>query len=480
MRRSGRRAIFYFLIAVFIVVTPAVVLYAIGYGIDLTERSLTRTGGFFVKTNAAGIKVLIDGIPRVETNFISRGALITGLLPGLYAVQIEKDGVSPWRKSVEIQKQLIQEFRSVILVPEELPEKIIFQTPTTTGSSLIPRAIIPNRENSRLLWASERNGESIVYLIRQNGGTHSPVALRPGNKFEDAAWNKPGNRAIVRQRARTETVWSLVSAEDARPEALFPRSAIVVNPKSATTSPETLPASGITRVTWQDDAGRFYILSKRILYSWDRASNRADKILENVHSFEALDDRILFVTMSGFLAEARAAGSEIAILDRPGFFMNETPFAFFRSENGIRGVVDSAGGLYLEHTGLKRFIPIQGNAIKARVAPERQILAFARGAVLETISLADETRQPFRKLYDKKRVLDAVVPIKDFIWFGKESTHFIFTTADGVFLTEEDARFGVNTTTLKTGSYVIAAAPDSANRFYLTDGKTLEEITIEQ
>lgn len=473
MRKSVRRTLFYSMTAAFVVVTPIVVLYAVGYGVDLTERSLTRTGGFFVKTNVTGITVFVDDERKVETNFITRGALIAGLPPGLYAVRIEKERYIPWRKSIEIQEQVIQEFRSAVLVPAELQPTTVFEAATSTLGN--PIALIPSPNGSPILLATEDTGKSLIWLIQKEGVARLLLS-RKRETFRSATWNAAGDQALIEHRSGASRTWSMFSGETNTVQPLFPNPVIRFTGRTAT-STGTLSRAAVKEVHL-DENERWYVLASSTVYQWEQDTNTARTVLENIHSFSPLEGKLLFVTESGFIAESSLEGTEIQILDRPGFFMDNVPFSFMKSQTGIRAILDSAGGLYVENTELKRFIPSQGSA-RAKLAKSRDVLASSVGSILQTVILADETRQPFRKRYTKSRVIDAVVPIADFIWLGEDATHIVFTTEKGVFLTEEDARFGSNTVTLRTGAYRIATVPGSPNSFYLANDKAVERISIE-
>ncbi len=407
--------------------------------------------------------------------------MVNGIVPGPAAVQIVKDGFYPWRKSIEINEQLIQEFRSILLIPETLPGRLVFGTTTPATAGNVPQKIIPSPDDALLALAAKEKTRMVIHIIDAASGREirMPLIFGINADIADIAWNNGGSSLMVKKVERGATSWEILPAAE-RSSVSLVDSKTSIPVFDGNKKITTLTRSIIQEVSWSPrSSDEFYLKAGNDLYLWDFSQNRAKKILENVHSFAVLGNNIFFATENGFLAESDLDGKSSISLDRPGAFIAEKPFQFLKNAEGQRAVIDSAGGLYLENTNTKKFVTINGGVAKARFAENADTLAYVKGSTINQILLADETKQPFRKKYEKAVILDAVTPINDFIWFSKDSMHLIFTTENGAFIAENDPRFGANATTLKTGKFLIAGSPASPDRFYLTDGQTLEEITIQ-
>lgn len=474
MKRTVRRTIFYGMTLAFLIITPVIVLYAIGYSFDFSRHILEPTGGIFVKTNTAGISVFLNGEPYTTASFLTRGVLIAGLEPGAYRVEISKPGYFPWRKTVDVAEQLIQEFRFIILVPQTPNTEILFGTTTPATAGVKAKGIWPNPAGSRILLASEERGTATLRVIDAGTGTTSrPVARFPGFSLDETTWNPSGTAVLAALSREGRKTWEIISSESPAADLLLDR-----NSRLLASSSEVIRARDIKRLTWGPGLEEFFVETQDRLYLWNRRENRVTPVLKEIHSFEPDGPRIYFVTLSGFLAEAGLDGTKIRTLDRPGFVMNEHPFRLIPGPSGALAIIDSGGAFYMLNSETDKILPLSDQVTMAKFAPDGPILGFVKNETFRNFYLTDEARQPFRKRFSNIEVLNAATPIRDFIWFGEKSTHIVFTTEKGVFLGEDDNRFGSSVTTIREGNYLIAENPGNRNAAYLFNGVTLERILL--
>ncbi|MBI3420742.1 MAG: hypothetical protein HY006_01640 [Candidatus Sungbacteria bacterium] len=117
MTRTKRRIIFYMLIAVFLMATPLLFAYTLGYSINLIKGTLEKTGSIFIKARPVNTSIFVNNGFVKETSFLSGGALLTSIVPGTYLVRIEKKDYRPWSKPVVVVPEVVTELRDVLLVP---------------------------------------------------------------------------------------------------------------------------------------------------------------------------------------------------------------------------------------------------------------------------------------------------------------------------------------------------------------------------
>ena len=101
MTLAKRRFYFFLFFLLFLIASPVIILYSQGYALNLTTFSLVKTGGVFVSTTPKGVIIRINDKLAATTSSLplTQGKLIARLLPGDYAVTIEKSGYFPWDKS---------------------------------------------------------------------------------------------------------------------------------------------------------------------------------------------------------------------------------------------------------------------------------------------------------------------------------------------------------------------------------------------
>jgi len=92
-----------FLLALFLISAASIVVIKLGQGYrpDLSTKSLQPTGLLVATSTPDGAQVFINGKLKTATNNT------LNLPPGKYEVELKKDGFFPWKKTLEIKKELV-------------------------------------------------------------------------------------------------------------------------------------------------------------------------------------------------------------------------------------------------------------------------------------------------------------------------------------------------------------------------------------
>ena len=120
LQRKTRKRVFYLLILLFLIISPLLIAYTIGYIIDLHRGLIFKVRGVFVKSWSGGFSIYLNGEFQKETSLLSSGALLTGLKPGSYILGLQKDGFKSWEKKIKVESGLVTEIRDILLVPDLL------------------------------------------------------------------------------------------------------------------------------------------------------------------------------------------------------------------------------------------------------------------------------------------------------------------------------------------------------------------------
>lgn len=183
LKRKSRRKIFYALVVVFILVSPILIAYALGYTFDLNRGSVDKVGGIFVKARDYNISVFVNNSFVKETSLVSNGALITGLEPGVYLLRLEKPGFQSWSKTVKVEAGLVTEMRQVILVTN--PLRISTSTPAEISfiakSSARPQSNFKVNKDGDLLERS--SGRKVASNVKSFGVIDSQPFFVDKNGF---------------------------------------------------------------------------------------------------------------------------------------------------------------------------------------------------------------------------------------------------------------------------------------------------------
>ncbi|MEW6617180.1 MAG: PEGA domain-containing protein, partial [Patescibacteria group bacterium] len=72
------------------------------------EFTIVKTGAIYVRSIPINAEIYVNGKQyKSEDGIISRGTLVKNLKPGTYEVVIKKDGFSPWKKNISVEKSVV-------------------------------------------------------------------------------------------------------------------------------------------------------------------------------------------------------------------------------------------------------------------------------------------------------------------------------------------------------------------------------------
>ena len=108
MSETKRWTYFVVFLVVFLVMTPIVILYAMGYRFEFAQKFLvTERGGVYVYASVPGTKIYIGSELRDTTGIFNREYLSQNIKPGRYFVKAENEGYRPWDKYVQVDPQKV-------------------------------------------------------------------------------------------------------------------------------------------------------------------------------------------------------------------------------------------------------------------------------------------------------------------------------------------------------------------------------------
>jgi hypothetical protein len=185
MKLKTRRMLFFFLLAIFLILAPLMVIYSLGLTINFKKKILEQTGSIFIKSRTAQTSIFLNGVLAKETSFFSGSALLTGIQPDAYLVRIEKAGYQPWSRIIAVSPELVTELRNILLIANRIdistssrPELDMLKTATSSPVknqlTLSKQGILTERiGNTKLALASHIHSFDVVnnriYVIDAKG-----------------------------------------------------------------------------------------------------------------------------------------------------------------------------------------------------------------------------------------------------------------------------------------------------------------------
>lgn len=133
-----RRIYFFLFVLLFLILLPAVILYADGWRFK-SGLGFVRTGGIYVEVPYADATVSLNGETVGHSGFLQRAFYIGDLAPSAYAVRVEGGGYRSWSRILVVEPQLVTDAHAVLL-PEEIGLTRLIISGTASSTKIVSRA----------------------------------------------------------------------------------------------------------------------------------------------------------------------------------------------------------------------------------------------------------------------------------------------------------------------------------------------------
>lgn len=107
--------------ALFCVLLPIVLSYALGYQIDYSTLKVYKTGILYINSNPAGAAIYLNGHLFSDVT----PAQVEELKPGAYKVEVRRDGFYPWERELVIRPNMVTRADRIVLFPVTQDMKVL-------------------------------------------------------------------------------------------------------------------------------------------------------------------------------------------------------------------------------------------------------------------------------------------------------------------------------------------------------------------
>lgn len=117
-----RKILFLIFAAIYIILCPLMIMYALGYLYKpWAESGLVRTGLIYISTAPEGAAVYLN-----NRRFTARTpTVLRDLLPGKYSVKLALKGYASWSETVPVEAEKATVLDSILLLPEKWPYQLV-------------------------------------------------------------------------------------------------------------------------------------------------------------------------------------------------------------------------------------------------------------------------------------------------------------------------------------------------------------------
>lgn len=111
-----RLVLFYFFVALFLILLPIFMLSSLGYRYNSATHSFQRLGMISLRTYPEEASITLNK-KRLKQK---TPAKLTNLFPGKYSLLLEKKGFKSWSEEVEVRSNWVTQLESIFLFPEKM------------------------------------------------------------------------------------------------------------------------------------------------------------------------------------------------------------------------------------------------------------------------------------------------------------------------------------------------------------------------
>lgn len=134
-----RRIYFALFVVLFLVLLPAIILYADGWRFK-QGFGFVRTGGVYVSVPYSDATVTLNGEVVGHSGFLQREFYIGDLAPAAYSLRIEAPDRRTWSRLLVVEPQLVTDARAVLL-PDDITLSRLIISGSATSTKTVSRTI---------------------------------------------------------------------------------------------------------------------------------------------------------------------------------------------------------------------------------------------------------------------------------------------------------------------------------------------------
>lgn len=263
----------------FLIVTPYIIFYSLGYRVDIKNMKIFATGGIYVRVFPSGADITIDSKTKDSTGLFSNSVFVQNLSPDEHTVLIQKDGYYDYQKKLAVEEKEVTKLENVTLFKKNYIYNIL-------ENNIDYFSIAPN--NVYLLEANLGTQKIDFTVVNLDTKEIQPISLSINKGvISDLTWSQDSQKAIL----KINTSYFLITLSD------FQNSNI--------NQINYLAQSRGVYFNPQNSNQIFYIKNKN-LYS---SSQQNQPILSNIASYKIVNQNIIWLSYDGFLYSSDITGN---------------------------------------------------------------------------------------------------------------------------------------------------------------------------
>ena len=176
-------------VACFLVVSPILVMYSMGYRFDFSKMKITLTGGIYVRTFPTAEQIIIDSDILEKPNIFSNSIFVQSLLPDDHTVLVKKNGYYDYFKTLPVLEKEVTKLENILLFKKNMAFEVI-ENPQQTTEGLAKKIISPfdSQEkyiikNSNLYYSNSPENSNLSAIQKSNPLLKKIIAFELKNNY---------------------------------------------------------------------------------------------------------------------------------------------------------------------------------------------------------------------------------------------------------------------------------------------------------
>src|SRR3989344_2404798 len=416
MTKKTRLIILAICIVLFLVITPYIVLFSLGYRVDIGNLKITATGGIYVKALPQGASVIVDNGKAETIGILFPYVFLQNLLPGNHGVLVKKAGYEDYRKNLEIKEKAVTKLENVILFKKDIPFAML-----DNGADYFYMA--PN-ENYVLTAKIELGKINFKTINVSNGQKDTFLLVNQKTKINNLQWSGDSKKALLNLG---EDYYLLQPFLNPSPSNQGPATAPTASQKIT-----LLPyLTGVKEISFEpQNSDQIFYIKNRNLYS----NKKNLPVIKNTAAYQIRDNAIVWLSYAGFLFNTDMNGSsQNPISLKP--FPVKTGNAYQIIISPEKLLLKENESLFLLDAALKSFENFYAPVSGTKISPDGQkLLYFNNYEILYVPFKSDIKNGIFLSRFSEKK--------NQIYWLNND--YIAFDLAGRIIISEIDVRGNIN------------------------------------
>jgi len=445
MTKKTRLIILLICVLCFVIITPMLVAYSMGYRFDFEKIKVVATGGIYVRTFPAAEQIAIDSNISEKPGIFGNSVFIQSLLPKSHTVSIKKTGYYDYSKTISVEENEVTKLENVLLIKksigfQNLANKIDYFSPTPNNQNIITATI---------------NTKNITFSYYSLGSTTAPqtFSIIQAGKISEIKWSNDSNKALINIQTYNNNLYYLFDT--------------------------TVKKITATRLLYLDknsqqvyfnpqDSKEIFFIKNKILYS--EKSNKTLSAIKNVVTYKFSGNNITWLSTDGILYSSDITGKLIEPLTTKNIAISpaQNYQIFILPEKTFLQVDNSLSLLNPDTKTLQ--------AITSPITNYKIIDSLDENNNLNLIIYNNDKIYLYSLATKKFEEIFSGSNISDCQWIN--SSYIIFTQGDKIIISEIDYRGNINIVTLPQTASKIYFNPQNGKLYIFTSNTLLSSDKI--